>query len=118
MNSKNENFTPRERVDARLLERLLNENDDTSYAASVSASVQPVIRCKTCRPLQPCRREYPDCRNAEASASGVSLAMVYSPKQEFTDLYEPEEGLYRGTIFVQLDKPLQAGCCREGRWKA
>ncbi len=119
MNSKNENFIPRERVDARLLARLLEESDETSYAASVSASAQPVIHCRTCRRTpQPHRQDYPECRTTDNSSSGVSLAMVYSPKQEFTDLYEPEEGLYRGTIFVQLDKPLQAGCCREGRWKA
>jgi len=36
----------------------------------------------------------------------------------FEPTFEPEEGLWRGTIFMQLDKPLNAGCCREGRWKA
>lgn len=36
---------------------------------------------------------------------GMSLAMVYSPCQEFDDLYDHTEGLRRGTIFRQLDKP-------------
>ena len=36
---------------------------------------------------------------------GMSLAMVYSPCQEFEDLYDHTEGLRRGTIFRQLDKP-------------
>ena len=37
--------------------------------------------------------------------SGRSLAMVYSPCQEFEDLYDHTEGLKRGTIFRVLDKP-------------
>jgi len=36
---------------------------------------------------------------------GMSLAMVYSPCQEFEDLYDHTEGLKRGTIFRALDKP-------------
>ena len=36
---------------------------------------------------------------------GMSLAMVYSPCQEFTGLYAPEEALCRGTIFMELEKP-------------
>ena len=36
---------------------------------------------------------------------GMSLAMVYSPCQEFEDLYDHTEGLRRGTIFRALDKP-------------
>ena len=44
---------------------------------------------------------------------GMSLAMVYSPCQEFEDLYDHTEGLHRGTIFRQLDKPFtgrRGGC--------
>ena len=36
-----------------------------------------------------------------------SLAMVYAPLQSFRDTYSPEEGLTRGTIFRELDKPLE-----------
>ncbi|MBR7181995.1 MAG: spore coat associated protein CotJA [Clostridia bacterium] len=31
--------------------------------------------------------------------------MVYSPLQEFDNLYCPEEGLCAGTIFKELEKP-------------
>ena len=44
---------------------------------------------------------------------GMSLAMVYSPCQEFEDLYDHTEGLKRGTIFRALDKPFtgrRGGC--------
>lgn len=37
--------------------------------------------------------------------SGESLAMVYSPYQEFNTLYDPRRGLCSGTIFGDLDKP-------------
>ena len=40
-----------------------------------------------------------DCLN------GMSLAMVYSPCQEFDGLYTPEVGLSHGTVFIELDKP-------------
>ncbi len=33
------------------------------------------------------------------------VGMFYVPKQKFIDLYEPDIGLPRGTIFKQLDLP-------------
>lgn len=46
-----------------------------------------------------------------------SLAMVYTPVQNFCSLYTNERGLRAGTIFSQLDKPFLAtrcGTCRGG----
>ena len=46
------------------------------------------------------------------------LAMVYSPLQEFCELYELDEALKCGTLFKQLDLPfmgesvVKVGCCR------
>lgn len=37
------------------------------------------------------------------------LAMAYVPSQRWQDLYEPEEGFPRGTIFRQLDLPFEGG---------
>lgn len=39
---------------------------------------------------------------------GYPLAMAYAPLQNFTELYDPEKGLARGTIFSQLDLPLMS----------
>ena len=44
-----------------------------------------------------------DCR--DNVLAGKSLAMVYSPCQAFEALYEPDEALFRGTVFRQLEKP-------------
>ena len=41
----------------------------------------------------------------EQCLTGKSLAMVYSPCQSFQGLYSPEEGLCRGTVFMELEKP-------------
>lgn len=41
-----------------------------------------------------------------------SLAMVYSPKQEFESIFDPEIALINGTIFEQLHKPFQRSSCR------
>ena len=39
---------------------------------------------------------------------GHPLAMVYAPCQGFRDLYDPETALERGTLFSELDLPLEA----------
>ncbi len=37
------------------------------------------------------------------------LAMGYVPAQVWQQLYDPTEGLHRGTIFGQLDLPFEGG---------
>jgi hypothetical protein len=36
------------------------------------------------------------------------LAMVYAPLQTFRGLYDPRTALHRGTMFCELDLPLEA----------
>ena len=42
-----------------------------------------------------------------------ALAMVYSPAQEFDDLYDYHTALCRGTVFMALDKPFMGGRCSQ-----
>ncbi|MBQ2863609.1 MAG: spore coat associated protein CotJA [Clostridia bacterium] len=49
---------------------------------------------------------------ASSCGSCPSLAMAYSPFQHFHGLYETDEALHRGTLFVELDKPWKAGMSR------
>ena len=86
-----DNLTPRDRVDGMLLRQILAE--EAGGYVPVSAQTTPGTM----------RRPMP------------SLAMVYSPEQPFTDLYEPEKGLTRGTIFSQLDLPLCPQSCMARR---
>ena len=41
--------------------------------------------------------------------SSYPLASVYSPLQEFRDLYDEEKALERGTLFAELDLPFEGG---------
>lgn len=120
MNRKNDQYTPRERVNPELLEQLLREDGGRT------APQQPPVRQSAARPYHhavrrarqnaPSDSQQDSCgRCASTPLSGYSLAMVYSPCQEFTELYEAEEGFSRGTIFSQLDKPFLPGCCPERR---
>lgn len=63
-----------------------------------------------------CPRENGGCKSGCGSASNVDegsmlaapqLAMVYSPSQHFRMLYSPEKAIVRGTLFEELDKPLE-----------
>lgn len=40
---------------------------------------------------------------------GAVLATTYTKMQQFRNLYEPGEGLMRGTIYKELDKPFLGG---------
>lgn len=42
------------------------------------------------------------------------LAMVYSPLQEFHELYSPEKALERGTLFAELDLPFEGENGKKG----
>ena len=43
------------------------------------------------------------------AADPMVLAMAYVPNQTWQELYEPQEGFPRGTIFRQLDLPFEGG---------
>jgi len=46
---------------------------------------------------------------ASSCAGDPSLAMVYSPYQQFHMLYSTSDALCRGTLFKELDKPWKTG---------
>ena len=54
--------------------------------------------------------ETPGAGCACAGTMRGSLAMVYSPRQYWRDAYSPAEALDRGTLFMELDKPLTGVC--------
>lgn len=43
------------------------------------------------------------------------LAMVYSPLQSFSNLYDEETALCRGTLFSELDLPFEGHKCGGGK---
>jgi hypothetical protein len=135
MNVKNENFTPRERVNRELLDRMLAdsakeeaaERSPLPYPSTIPYPATPAMAChrhenRRCPVNYANRNQCAPQREDSAPNTcrtpvypGVSLAMVYSPCQAFADLYEPEAALERGTIFRELDKPFYPTPCQE-RW--
>ena len=45
---------------------------------------------------------------------GYPLAMVYSPYQNWQNLYTPDVALEKGTLFAELDLPIESANCRRG----
>ena len=43
-----------------------------------------------------------------------SLAMVYSPLQDFREIYDTDKALERGTLFAELDLPFEGGRGKKG----
>ncbi len=66
----------------------------------------PRMMYPTC-PIESCTAAQSESR--EAMCDGMVLAMSYVLKQEFADLYEPDNGFRQGTVFAALDKPFLAG---------
>lgn len=56
----------------------------------------------------PVRENGTRCGESEnGGAQFGQLAMVYAPYQNWRMLYSPEAALMRGTLFEELDKPLE-----------
>ncbi len=49
--------------------------------------------------------------NCPTTLEAPSLAMVYSPKQCWQNVFEPMDGLLHGSIFAELVLPLEVGKC-------
>ena len=62
------------------------------------------------------RAEYVRCGCGEGAAEktwglrGYPLASVYSPLQDWREIYDPDTALKRGTVFKELDLPFMGGC--------
>lgn len=45
---------------------------------------------------------------------GYPLAMVYSPVQEFKEIYDMDSALHQGTVFKELDLPFMGTTVSKG----
>lgn len=99
----NDSRTPRDRIDSNFRNSLWEEEDRRAGNA-VAASV---CGCNG----SPFAAGIGGNNTNTSLLSGQSLAMVISPAQKFTDIYEAEKALERGTIFAQLDLPFRRSKC-------
>lgn len=80
----------------------------SSTASATDMSVQPQNIAVSTTPM-PDDVNGMDCGAGADSVWGIEgypLAMVYAPLQNFSNIYTPEIGLARGTIFAELDLPI------------
>lgn len=52
------------------------------------------------------------CGHDNPCADCLPLAIATVLSQPFENLHDPMTGWHRGTIFIDLDKPYEGGCCR------
>ncbi len=84
-----------------------NRQSDKRYCPT-----RPMDNCQT--PIQP---RYTDNRNydtANTAEMNYRLAMVYSPYQEWQNIYCGEKALENGTLFAELNKPFAGYKCTKG----
>ena len=119
--------TPRDRLDPRMLEKLSHEQHrgNTGGCGCDGGEHHTHTEMRSACPItRQCgeRNEMPSGCGCGCQSDGntypadfnTTLAMVYSPLQEFQNLYCEEEGLMAGTIFRELDKPFYGPKCYGG----
>ena len=71
---------------------------------------QPQVAPPSVAPLSP-TQPTSDKRGVNIIENETTIAMVFSPKQLWQNLYDPMKALSRGTLFADLDKPFQPNLC-------
>lgn len=82
-------------------------NDNAINNVCCASELEKILSGKGNSPQS--RIDLPSCEEKDSNygIKGYPLAMVYSPMQEFTDLYELDKGFNAGTIFSELDLPFK-----------
>ena len=61
----------------------------------------------SCTSPKPCVPSCDPCGEHSWGLNGYPLAMVYAPCQAFRNLYDLDTALVRGTLFSELDLPIE-----------
>ena len=107
------NFSsPRDRIDERLLSRISNPGRCCQNGCTQTPPTPTSCGCNESRENQ---IEENECSfNYDNSDFDYSLAMLYSPYQEWQNIYCLEKGFAAGTIFKELDKTFYGPKCHGG----
>ena len=122
---ENDTRTPRDRINADFMRRMmelekeneLNEMNQLNRQNEMNQlNRQNEMNQLTPRRQNTAENEMP---NSQAEENFMPLerplAMVYSPRQSWRELYDPEMGFTKGTLFKELDKPFMGGGGAENR---
>ena len=101
---------PLDRLDESMLRMILSENFGGDVPAGAAGGGRSAGAGQTVRSVR--------AGNGNGNGTfrlpvleGAPLAMVYSPLQKWEDVYDPEKGLERGTVFAALDLPFYPAAC-------
>ena len=127
MENRNQYNSPRDRIDDALLIRLLNEEEPLpEYSCTGERRSRTNPGCGGTMPNRRnrCRSDAGNCSMARQEnggctdscmtggcLSGYPLAMVYMPDHDFDGLFDEEEALSHGTLFIPLELPFYPGKC-------
>ncbi len=96
----------------RRMELIMDRNQTCGLCGQQQQNTLEQESCRRqdsgCRKEKDEQSERSSCQHRGWGLHGYPLSMVYAPMQEFRDLYEPCVGFRRGTIFRELDLPLEA----------
>lgn len=106
-NTRTANQTGRGMLDEDMIKRLLGEDTDKPEVSRH----EDVKKHEGRQNAVLSENEEPDsANNCKYPLDGYPLAMVYSPRQKFEDIYNESDALNRGTIFEALDLPFVGSC--------
>ena len=96
----------------------MNIDKDNERGCAISESLLRKMSCGCENPSVCGHSCAQGCEHGGWGLKDYPLAMVYSPLQNFCELYDLDEALERGTLFKQLDllfegeSVVKGGCCR------
>ncbi len=118
MDFENNNRNPRDRVDPEMLKKLLGDIDKNMNLFNGENNL--LMPLPENRYMNNNENSMPNNQNMERGAMPNPnscnktirpLAMVYSPYQQWCNIYDPSTAFERGTIFSELDFPFYQTIC-------
>ena len=88
----------------------VNTRSDLRSTPRLAPEILPQRRCDGSLRNKPINNS----SRASWGLENYPLAMVYSPYQEWRETYTPDVALCRGTLFAELDLPLESINFRKG----
>jgi len=106
--------TPRDRIDKKILSHISEQRRNYHTDHGKMRVADNDCACNDTRENQLNNSPHECDYDYENSDFDYSLAMVYSPNQEWQNIYCLEKGFISGTIFRELDKPFYGAKCYGG----
>ncbi len=106
--------SPRDRLHEGVLARIAEQRTTSCKGYDQSREVEPSYGCNKADGRHISEQSHDCDYNYDSADFDFNLAMVYSPLQEWRNIYCIEEGFVAGTIFKELDKPFYGPKCNGG----